>query len=64
MWLNALSQEWPEGLLYAFPPFPLIPHVQGRPGPLQGTVISPPVAKEALVSNAQLGSRSTLGPVS
>ncbi|XP_071400930.1 LOW QUALITY PROTEIN: uncharacterized protein [Centroberyx affinis] len=28
--LDALSQEWPEGLLYAFPPLPLIPHVLNR----------------------------------
>ena len=28
--LDALSHEWPRGLLYAFPPFPLIPHVLHR----------------------------------
>ncbi|XP_052449323.1 uncharacterized protein LOC128011199 [Carassius gibelio] len=28
--LDALSHEWPGGLLYAFPPLPLIPHVLKR----------------------------------
>ena len=28
--LDALSQEWPEGLLFAFPPLPLIPQVLHR----------------------------------
>lgn len=28
--LDALSHEWPDGLLYAFPPLPLIPHVLNR----------------------------------
>ena len=28
--LDALSHEWPEGLLYGFPPLPLIPHVLNR----------------------------------
>ncbi|XP_074492936.1 uncharacterized protein LOC141768506 [Sebastes fasciatus] len=28
--LDALSHEWPKGLLYAFPPLPLIPHVLDR----------------------------------
>lgn len=28
--LDALSREWPEGLLYAFPPFPLLPKVLHR----------------------------------
>ncbi len=27
---DVLSQEWPEGLLYAFLPLPLIPHVLNR----------------------------------
>ena len=28
--LDALSAEWPDGLLYAFPPLPLIPQVLHR----------------------------------
>lgn len=38
---------------------------QGHPGPLQGAVKSPPIAKQALVPSApSLGSQSTLGPAS
>ena len=47
---DALAQDWPEGLLYAFPPISLIPQILQRV--LQQGHRLPPLAREDMVSSA------------